>query len=69
LDPYGLRQGDVGAAFTKWDYQPGSIHGVPDSFARALSIMMSERRARSHGLRLGNAGTPDEEEMALPNLK
>ncbi len=28
--------------FTKWDYQPGSIHGVPDSFARAYSIMMSE---------------------------
>ena len=23
-------------------YQPGSIHGVPDSFARAYSMMMSE---------------------------
>jgi acetolactate synthase-1/2/3 large subunit len=35
-------QGDVVRNFTKWDYQPGSIHGVPDSFARAYSIMMSE---------------------------
>ncbi|HVO91644.1 MAG TPA: thiamine pyrophosphate-binding protein, partial [Terriglobales bacterium] len=32
-------QGDVVRGFTKWDYQPGSIHGVPDSFARAYSIM------------------------------
>ena len=32
--------------FTKWDYQPGSIHGVPDSFARAYSIMMSEPKGR-----------------------
>ena len=35
-------QGDVVRNFTKWDYQPGSIHGVPDSFARAYSIMMTE---------------------------
>ncbi|MSP41471.1 MAG: thiamine pyrophosphate-binding protein [Deltaproteobacteria bacterium] len=35
-------QGDAVRQFTKWDYQPGSIHGVPDSFARAYSIMMSE---------------------------
>jgi acetolactate synthase-1/2/3 large subunit len=35
-------QGDAVRNFTKWDYQPGSIHGVPDSFARAYSIMMSE---------------------------
>src|SRR5947208_14223971 len=34
-------QGDVVRNFTKWDYQPGSIHGVPDSFARAYSIIMS----------------------------
>ena len=32
-------QGDVVRGFTKWDYQPGSIHGVPDSFARAYSII------------------------------
>ncbi len=35
-------QGSAVRDFTKWDYQPGSIHGVPDSFARAYSIMMSE---------------------------
>src|SRR6266704_3113038 len=39
---YAFAQGDVVRNFTKWDYQPGSIHGVPDSFARAYSIMMSE---------------------------
>src|ERR1700747_3233048 len=26
----------------KWDYQPGSIEGVPDSFARAYAAMMTE---------------------------
>ena len=35
-------QGDAVRSFTKWDYQPGGIHGVPDSFARAYSIMMSQ---------------------------
>src|SRR6266567_1327421 len=35
-------QGDVVRNFTKWDYQPGGIEGVPPSFARAYSIMMSE---------------------------
>ena len=35
-------QGAAVRDFTKWDYQPGSIHGVPDSFARAYSIMMTE---------------------------
>ncbi len=35
-------QGSAVRDFTKWDYQPGSIHGVPDSFARAYSIMMTE---------------------------
>ena len=38
-------QGNAVRDFTKWDYQPGSIHGVPDSFARAYSIMMSEPQA------------------------
>ena len=28
--------------YVKWDYQPGGIEGVPDSFARAYSIMMTE---------------------------
>src|SRR5579875_569399 len=35
-------QGEAVRYFTKWDYQPSSIEGVPDSFARAYSIMMSE---------------------------
>jgi acetolactate synthase-1/2/3 large subunit len=35
-------QGSAVRDYTKWDYQPGSIHGVPDSFARAYSIMMTE---------------------------
>ena len=28
--------------YVKWDYQPGGIEGVLDSFARAYSIMMTE---------------------------
>ena len=35
-------QGEAVRNFVKWDYQPASIEGVPDSFARAYSIMMSE---------------------------
>lgn len=35
-------QGNAVRDFTKWDYQPGSVHGIPDSFARAYSIMMAE---------------------------
>jgi acetolactate synthase-1/2/3 large subunit len=35
-------QGEQVRAYVKWDYQPGGIQGVPDSFARAYSIMMTE---------------------------
>jgi acetolactate synthase I/II/III large subunit len=35
-------QGEAVRYFTKWDYQPHSVEGFPDSFARAYSIMMSE---------------------------
>jgi len=35
-------QGDALRNFVKWDYQPGGIDGVGDSFARAYSIMMTE---------------------------
>jgi acetolactate synthase-1/2/3 large subunit len=35
-------QGEQVRNYVKWDYQPGSIDGVPDSFARAYSIMMTE---------------------------
>jgi len=37
-----LAQGTAVRDFVKWDYQPGGIQGVPDSFARAYSIMMTE---------------------------
>jgi acetolactate synthase-1/2/3 large subunit len=35
-------QGNAVRDYVKWDYQPGGIQGVPESFARAYSIMMSE---------------------------
>lgn len=35
-------QGNAVRDFVKWDYQPGGVEGIPDSFARAYSIMMSE---------------------------
>ncbi len=28
--------------YVKWDYQPSSIDGVPESFARAFSVMTTE---------------------------
>jgi len=35
-------QGQAVRSFTKWDYQPASIDGVVDSFARAYGVMMTE---------------------------
>ncbi|HSM42033.1 MAG TPA: thiamine pyrophosphate-dependent enzyme, partial [Afifellaceae bacterium] len=35
-------QGDAVRNFTKFDYQPHSIEGVPDSFMRAYSAMVTE---------------------------
>jgi acetolactate synthase I/II/III large subunit len=35
-------QGQALRDYTKWDYQPTVIDGVPDSFARAYSVMMTE---------------------------
>src|SRR5262245_44450243 len=35
-------QGTAVRDYVKWDYQPGGIQGVPNSFARAYSIMMTE---------------------------
>jgi acetolactate synthase-1/2/3 large subunit len=35
-------QGEQLRHYVKWDYQPGSIEGVPDSFARAFGAMMTE---------------------------
>ena len=37
-----LVQGNAVRDYVKWDYQPFSIDGVPDSFARAYSIMTTE---------------------------
>jgi acetolactate synthase-1/2/3 large subunit len=35
-------QGEQVRNYVKWDYQPGSIEGVPGSFARAYGAMMTE---------------------------
>jgi acetolactate synthase-1/2/3 large subunit len=37
-----LVQGNAIRDYVKWDYQPFSIDGVPDAFARAYSIMNTE---------------------------
>ena len=37
-------QGQAVRDYTKWDYQPTTIDGVPESFARAYSVMMTEPR-------------------------
>jgi acetolactate synthase-1/2/3 large subunit len=37
-------QGDAVRAYTKWDYQPHTVDGVPDSFARGYGVMMTEPR-------------------------
>jgi len=37
-----LVQGNAVRDYTKWDYQPHTIDGVPESFARAYSIMTTE---------------------------
>ena len=39
-----LVQGEAVRAYTKWDYQPTVIDGVPEAFARAYSVMMTEPR-------------------------
>jgi acetolactate synthase-1/2/3 large subunit len=37
-------QGEAVRAYTKWDYQPHVIDGVPDAFSRGYSVMMTEPR-------------------------
>ena len=37
-----LIQGEAVRNYTKWDYQPTSIEGVPESFMRAYSAMVTE---------------------------
>ncbi len=35
-------QGEAVRNYTKWDYQPHTIDGVPDAFARAYGVMMTQ---------------------------
>ena len=35
-------QGEAVRAYTKWDYQPHTIDGVPEAFARAYAVMMTQ---------------------------
>jgi thiamine pyrophosphate-dependent acetolactate synthase large subunit-like protein len=35
-------QGEAVRAYTKWDYQPHTIDGAPDAFARAYGVMMTQ---------------------------
>lgn len=37
-------QGQAVRDYTKWDYQPNVVDGVPESFARAYGVMMTEPR-------------------------
>jgi acetolactate synthase-1/2/3 large subunit len=37
-------QGQAVRDYTKWDYQPTTVDGVPEAFARAYSVMMTEPR-------------------------
>ncbi len=37
-------QGEAVRDYTKWDYQPTTIDGVPEAFARAYAVMMTEPR-------------------------
>src|SRR5262249_29374071 len=37
-----LVQGNAVRDYVKWDYQPTAIEGVPESFARAYSVMTTE---------------------------
>ena len=37
-------QGGAIRAYSKWDYQPHTVDGVPESFARGYAVMMTEPR-------------------------
>jgi acetolactate synthase-1/2/3 large subunit len=62
-----LVQGNAIRDYTKWDYQPSSIEGVPESFARAYSVMTTEPQGPvyiCYDAALQEA--PLEREVALP---
>jgi acetolactate synthase-1/2/3 large subunit len=62
-----LVQGEAVRAYTKWDYQPTVIGGVPESFARAYGVMMTEPRGPIYMCYdAWLQEQPLEEEVALP---
>ena len=62
-----LVQGEAVRAYTKWDYQPTVIGGVPESFARAYAVMMTEPRGPIYMCYdAWLQEQPLEEEIALP---
>jgi acetolactate synthase-1/2/3 large subunit len=62
-----LVQGNAVRDYTKWDYQPTSVHGVPESFARAYSIMMTEPQGPIYMCYdAGLQESPLEGDVALP---
>ena len=64
-----LVQGNAVRDYTKWDYQPTSVHGVPESFARAYSIMMTEPKGPIYMCYdAALQESPLTEEVAMPPL-
>ena len=62
-------QGNAVRDFVKWDYQPGGVQGIPDSFARAYSIMMSEPQGPTYlCYDAGIQEAPLEETVKLPHI-
>jgi acetolactate synthase-1/2/3 large subunit len=60
-------QGEAIRHFVKWDYQPNSVHAVPDSFARAYSVMMSTRQGPVYMCYdAGLQEAPLEEDVKMP---
>jgi acetolactate synthase-1/2/3 large subunit len=64
-----LVQGNAVRDYTKWDYQPTSVHGVPESFQRAYSIMMTEPKGPIYMCYdAALQESPLTEEVAMPPL-
>ena len=62
-----LVQGNAIRDYIKWDYQPTSIEGVPESFARAYSVMTTEPQGPVYMCYdAGLQETPLAEPVALP---
>ena len=68
LGAHRERAGHAVRDYVKWDYQPGGIEGVPDSFARAYSIMMTEPQGPIYMCYdAGHAGGAASKAVALPD--